>query len=165
VAAAVRRVTVAEPEQMQVQITQLVAQGFTVANQTSRSVTLIKHKQFSIPLLLIGLLLCVLPLFIYLIVYALQNDQIIEIQLVEKAAVQPYRASEHLPAAADGRPTGAGAPVLQLSPDRQSWWDGAVWRSTSTSYPPNAVRTPDGNGWWDGESWRPMPNPEPGFGG
>jgi hypothetical protein len=157
-AAAVRRVTVTEPEQMQAQIMQLVAEGYTVANQSNRSVTLVKRKQFSIPLMLLGLLLCVLPLLIYLVVYALQRDQIIEIHLVEDAAPQPYRASEHL--AAQGRPSASVEPVLQLSPDRQSWWDGTAWRSTANSYPPNAAVAPDGNWWWDGLQWRPMPSPE-----
>jgi hypothetical protein len=167
VAAAVRRITVSQPEQMQLQITQLVSQGFTVANQTNRSVTLVKRKQFSIPLSLIGLLLCVLPLFIYLIVYAMQSDQIIEIHLVESAAPQPYRASEHLPMEDDGRPAVGAAPLLQLSPDRQSWWDGVSWRPTATSYPPNAALHPDGSSWWDGESWRPLParGTQPDFGG
>lgn len=159
---AIQRITVHEPEQMQMRITQFVAQGFVVANQSNRSVTLIKRKQFSIPLLVIGLLLCVIPLFIYLIVYSLQKDQIIEIVLIEAPKVEAYRASEHLPAGPNAAP--AAAAVIQMSPDNQSWWDGSQWQQTATSYPPNAARKPDGSAWWDGQSWRPMPETGPGLG-
>src|SRR6266704_87865 len=97
----VRYIDVTEPEQMQLEITRLVAAGFTVANQSDRSVTLVKRKQFSIPMLIIGLLLCVVPLLIYLIVYASQSDQIVEIRLIDKPKMTPYRASDHIAADSD----------------------------------------------------------------
>ena len=75
----------------------LVSAGFTVANQSNRSVTLVKRKQFSIPILIIGFLLCVIPLLVYLVVYAFQSDQIVEIRLIDKPEATPYRASDHVP--------------------------------------------------------------------
>src|SRR5712691_451182 len=96
----VRYIDVTEPEQMQMEITRLVSAGFTVANQNNRSVTLVKRKQFNIPILIIGFLLCVIPLLVYLVIYAFQSDQIVEIRLIEKPETKPYRASDHI--AVDG---------------------------------------------------------------
>ena len=92
----VRYIDVTEPEQMQMEITRLVSAGFTVANQSNRSVTLVKRKQFSIPILIIGFLLCVIPLLVYLVVYAFQSDQIVEIRLIDKPEATAYRASDHV---------------------------------------------------------------------
>ena len=50
------------------------------------------------------------------------------------------------------------APVIQLTPDGQRWWDGAHWQPVATSYPPNALRKPDGSEWWDGQNWRRVPS-------
>jgi hypothetical protein len=147
--AQVRRITVNGPDQMQVQITHLMAQGFLIANQSNHSVTMIKRKEFSILWLVIGLLLCVIPLFIYLIIYALESDQIVEIAMVGSSG-QPYPTAD-----SSALPTAAGA--VQLSPDGQAWWDGTQWQSTATSCPPHATRSPDGAAWWDGRMWRPMP--------
>jgi hypothetical protein len=153
----VRYIDVTEPEQMQMEITRLVSAGFTVANQNERSVTLVKRKQFNIPILIIGFLLCVIPLLVYLVVYAFQSDQIVEIRMVDKPAAQPYRASDYIAVDGDGSPAPENAPVIQLTPDGQQWWDGSQWHSTATSYPPHAVRKPDGSQWWDGQNWRPVP--------
>jgi hypothetical protein len=59
-------------------------------------------------------------------------------------------------------PTGAaaGGPVshsaLQMSEDRNSWWDGTTWRDAMREVPPTARRSDDGNFWWDGQAWRPI---------
>jgi hypothetical protein len=45
-----------------------------------------------------------------------------------------------------------------LSPDKQYWWDGALWRSVADAPPPASQRSPDGNYWWDGSVWRTMPS-------
>ena len=156
--AQVRRITVNGPDQMQMQITQLMAQGFLVANQSNHSVTMIKRNEFSILWLVIGLLLCVIPLFIYLIIYALETDQIVEIVMIGVPG-QPYPAVGSFPGGPGALPMAAGA--VHLSPDGQAWWDGMQWQSTATSYPPHAPRTPDGAAWWDGQMWRPMPDPGP----
>jgi len=54
--------------------------GFVIANRSPTSATLQKKKQFSVLWAIVGLILCILPLLIYLIVYAMQADvQIVEI--------------------------------------------------------------------------------------
>jgi hypothetical protein len=159
--AAVRYIDVAEPEQMQLHISQLISQGFVVANQNNRSITLVKRKRFSIAWLIIGFFLFMFPLFIYLIVYALQKDQIVEIRLIDRQVAQPFRASEHLqPAGADAPPPQPW-PVLQLSPDGSQWLDGSAWQHASQSVPSQAVRHQDGRRWWDGARWRQLPGAVP----
>jgi len=60
-----------------------LAKGFVVANKTSKSATLQKKKEFSILWAVIGLILCVIPLLIYLVIYAMQPDvEIVEITVV-----------------------------------------------------------------------------------
>ena len=154
----VRYVDVNEPEQMQMEITRLVSSGFTVANQNNRSVTLVKRKQFSIPILIVGFLLCVVPLLVYLVVYAVQSDQIVEIRLIDKPEATPYRASDHIAVDGESPVSVEGAPVIQLTPDGQQWWDGAQWQAVAVSAPPNALRKPDGSEWWDGQTWRQVPS-------
>jgi hypothetical protein len=149
---AVRYVDVTEPEQMQLEVTRLVSVGFVVANQTNRSVMLVKRKQFSMAMLIIGLFLCFIPLFIYLLVYAFQSDQVVEIRLVERPRQVGYRPSEHM--GLEGPPP--GAPQIQMSPDGQAWWDGTAWVSLQTAIPHHAARHPDGTRWWDGQAWRPI---------
>jgi hypothetical protein len=150
-------IDVNEPEQMQLEITRLVSAGYVVANQNDRSVTLVKRKQFSIPMLIIGFFLCLLPLIIYLIVYAVQKDQIVEIRLIERAKAEPYRASDHIALEGEATRVPADAPIIQVSPDGQQWWDGTDWRDTTSSYPQHAFHNPNGSEWWDGQSWHPVP--------
>ena len=78
-AASVSRMTVDSVNAMEQAITSYITQGFTVVNKTSTSVTLIKRKQFSALWAVIGFIVCVVPLLIYLIVYAAQSDQVVEI--------------------------------------------------------------------------------------
>jgi hypothetical protein len=156
-ASSVSYINVTEPEQMQLEITRLVSAGYTVANQSDRSVTLVKRKQFSIPILIIGFFLCLLPLIIYLIVYAMQKDQIVEIRLVDKPESKPYRASDHIALEGEATRVPIDAPVIQVSPDGQQWWDGTDWRDTASSYPQHAFHNPNGSEWWDGQSWHPVP--------
>jgi hypothetical protein len=153
----VRRIEVTEPEQMQLEITRLVSEGFTVANQNDRSVTLVKRKQFSIPILIIGFFLCIIPLVIYLIMYAMQKDQIVEIKLMDKPESRAYRASDHIAVDGEVARVPEDAPIIQVSPDGQQWWDGSQWQDTASSYPQHAYRNPDGSEWWDGQSWHPVP--------
>lgn len=156
----VRRIEVNEPEQMQLEITRLVSDGYTVANQSDRSVTLVKRKQFSIPILIIGFFLCLIPLVVYLIMYAFQKDHIVEIKLIDRPKSQPYRASDHIAVAGEAARVPDDAPMIQVSPDGQQWWDGAQWHDTATSYPQHAFRNPGGSEWWDGQGWRPVPRSE-----
>lgn len=43
---------------------------------------------------------------------------------------------------------------LQMSQDREYWWDGGSWVLVSHSTPPMAQKSADGSLWWDGEEWR-----------
>lgn len=73
------RITVDSVSAMEQAITSYITQGFAVANKTSASATLIKRKQFNVLWAVLGFIVCVLPLLIYLIVYASQSDQVVEI--------------------------------------------------------------------------------------
>lgn len=67
-----------------------IAQGFSLANRTPTTVTLIKRKHFSVFWGVIGFLFCVLPLLIYLIVYSFENDQMVIITLAGAPAAGMY---------------------------------------------------------------------------
>jgi hypothetical protein len=76
----VQRVTVDSVQGMESAISSWLAQGFVIANKTDKLVTMQKKKEFSILWAVVGLLLCILPLLIYLIVYVCQVDvEIVEI--------------------------------------------------------------------------------------
>lgn len=154
-------------------ITGYIAQGYNVANRTPTSVTLIKRKQFSILWAVIGFVLCLLPLLIYLIVYAAESDQMVVITLMGAQPAHPAIAA-------------AGTIPLNAprSPDGQYWWDGQQWRpvgqgtgpmgqitgpmnqagvsmplqsrAATPADPATAPRSPDGRYWWDGQAWRPV---------
>ena len=111
-----------------------IAQGFNVANKSPMQVTLIKRKQFSVFWAVIGFIVCVLPLLIYLIIYALEDDQMVTITVT-------------------GASTGqlAGTPPLTYS--------GALSAPQPPNYP-DAPRSPDGNYWWDGQAWQLIPQSE-----
>lgn len=112
-------------------IDRFVVQGFSVATRDATSVTLVKRKSFSIVWALVGFFLCLLPLLIYLVVYVMQQDEVVFVRL-------------------------AAAPAPQMSPDRRFWWDGHAWQDANALAPPAAQRTPDGTMWWDGVEWRPV---------
>lgn len=79
----ISKVTVASVAEMDQTITGYLAQGFVVANKTSTSATLQKKKEFSVLWAVVGFLLCLLPLLIYLIVYATKPDiEIVEITVL-----------------------------------------------------------------------------------
>jgi len=83
-AAQIERVVVDSVASMEQAITSYITQGFSVVNKTPTSVTLLKRKQFSIMWAVIGFIICVLPLLIYLLVYASQSDQVVEIVVTSK---------------------------------------------------------------------------------
>ncbi len=151
-----------------------IAQGFHIANRTAAAITLMKRKEFSYFWAVIGFIFCLLPLVIYLIVYALENDQMVIINL---AGAQP------------GSAYGAAVMTSQLSaprsPDGNYWWDGQQWQpltggmsgSQYQALPAAAPsrplinpsvplgnaeppRSPDGNYWWDGQQWQPVNMPQ-----
>lgn len=125
-------------QEMESAIQGYIAQGFSIANRTPTSVTLVKRKEFSILWAVIGFLICLLPLLIYLIVYASQSDQMVTIMLAGAQPAAGYGAPAIAsPAAAIGNPGyGASQPLAssagyQLSPDGQYFWDGQQWRPIS----------------------------------
>ena len=74
-------------------MTSYFAQGYVVVNKTATSVTLQKRKEFKVVWAIIGFLLCLIPLLVYLIVYATQPDtEIVEIIV----SFPPYLAPPRL---------------------------------------------------------------------
>lgn len=134
--ATVQNMTVTS-EQVESTIQSFVAQGYAISNRTHDSVTMYKKKEFSVLWAVVGLIVCVLPLLVYLIIYATQNDQMVVIHI---ASTDP------------ARPGGE----LIWSDDRSWWWDGRSWRDAEKDIPPMAIRSEDGQRWWDGQTWRPL---------
>jgi hypothetical protein len=119
-------------------INMYVMGGFAVASREPDCVTLVKRKEFKIVWAVVGFFLCLLPLLIYLVVYALESDQVVMIRVANPGSM----------------PAVPAAPALRLSPDRRYWWDGTTWRDATLAIPPGAQRSPDGTMWWDGVEWR-----------
>jgi hypothetical protein len=106
--AQVRAVDVYDQAQLTQTINLYVMQGFAVANREAHGVTMVKPKQFSVVWAVVGFFLCLLPLLVYLIVYATQQDQVVMIRLLSPGAQQSGHAA--------------------LSPDGNYWWDGTAWQ-------------------------------------
>lgn len=84
---AISKVHVRSTQDMETTILSYLAKGFVVANKTSTSTTLQKKKEFSVLWAVVGFVLCLLPLLIYLIIYAMQPDvEIVEITVVNLPA-------------------------------------------------------------------------------
>jgi hypothetical protein len=128
-----RSLVVADQRGLEQAITNHTMQGFLVVNRTAEMAVLRKPKQFNVLLALLGLLFCGVGLLVYLIVYSVQSDQMVEIRV---------------------RSTGQAG--LRLSEDRRWWWNGEQWQDTTLSVPPTARRSDDGSRWWDGVDWRPV---------
>jgi hypothetical protein len=129
--------TVSSSRELEMAIANYSAQGYLLANKTDTSALMRKPKEFNILIAILGFLFCVVGLIVYAIVYTMQSDQVIEIQVVEPQT-----------------------PKYMLSDDRRWWWDGAQWQDTQQSVPPGAERSEDGTRWWDGTTWRPVPASE-----
>lgn len=85
----IRRYSVTNAQELEASMTNFFAQGFVVVNKTPVSVTLQKKKEFKIVWAVIGFLLCVIPLIIYLIVFATQPEvEVVEIS-ISGQAIQP----------------------------------------------------------------------------
>src|SRR3984893_8946200 len=122
--AAVSNVPVYSEAQLEQTIMSYIARGFVVANRAPTSATMFKKKEFSILWAVVGRILCVLPLLIYLIVYAAQTDQMVQIYLADTASIPPS----------------AAASTGQLSADGRWRWAGASWQPVQTASLP-APRT------------------------
>jgi hypothetical protein len=106
--------------QMAQAITSYIAQGYVLSNRTPTGATLFKKKEFSILWLVIGLILCLIPLIIYLIIYASESDKMVQIYLADAATA----------------PRLAPPPSGQLSPDGRWRWDGLQWVLVPPPPPP-----------------------------
>lgn len=154
-------VAAATPQDLETMTMSYIAQGYSIANKTPTQVTLIKRKEFSVLWAVIGFLVCVLPLLIYLIIYATESDQMVVITVV---GTQPTGNTVPLlsgPETASGNLTLAGqagtSPLnAPRSPDGNYWWDGRAWQPVPQP-PADARRSPDGLYWWDGQTWQPVP--------
>jgi hypothetical protein len=135
---AVKTVAVGDPREFEMTVANYSAAGFLLVTKSDSSALLRKPKQFNVLLALLGALLCLVGLIVYVIVYAMQEDEVVEVRLVDRQA------------ALEGAP-------FTLSPDGRWWWDGQQWQDTRRSLPPGIQRSPDGTQWWDGVAWRPVP--------
>lgn len=73
-ASSIQRVSVPDTPALESAVLAYMARGYVVVERGAERAVLQKRKQFSLPWLVIGLLLCVVPLLVYLIVYATQPD-------------------------------------------------------------------------------------------
>lgn len=87
---------------LRVAMDQYLAQGYVVAAQDHQSSTMVRRKEFSVPIAIVGFLFCVIGLLVYLIVYSSQSDSMVRLIV-------------------NGTPQGA------LSADGQWRWSGSVW--------------------------------------
>ena len=95
-AAQVQVVEVDTPEEMETAISSYVVQGYVLANKTAASATMIKKKEFSALWAVIGFLICLIPLLVYLIIYAAENDKVVEIRVRADAAAEDLAELERL---------------------------------------------------------------------
>jgi hypothetical protein len=137
----VQQVQVPDAASMEHTITSYIAQGFTVQSRTETSATLFKKNEFSVLWAVVGLLLCLLPLLVYLVVYATENDQMV--QIVIAAPV--------------------GAPRVHWTEDSSQWYDAArgQWRTTSGGLPEGTPVSEDGAQFYNGSTWVPHPARQP----
>jgi|GEM_PF-2335301 len=94
-------VSVSSEQALEQTITGYIAEGYVIQNRTPDAVVLFKKKEFSILWAVIGLVICFIPLLVYLIVYAADSDKLVEIRV--------------------------DIPVTQWSDDGRYWWDGTQW--------------------------------------
>jgi len=127
-----------QPMHLTQTIDNMVMQGFVIASREPTSVTMVKRKAFNIVWAVVGFFLCVLPLLVYLVVYAMQKDEVVFIRVGEVFSAPPPGAAP-------------------MSPDGRHWWDGSAWVDADVAAPPGAQISPDGTMWWDGVKWRPRP--------
>ena len=86
----VQRFTVSTGQALEEAMVAYLAKGFVVANKTAVSLTMQKKKEFKVVWAIVGFLLCLLPLLVYLIIYATQPDvEIVEIVVAPTGLVPP----------------------------------------------------------------------------
>jgi hypothetical protein len=77
----VQIVEVDSPAGMETTISSYVIQGYSLANKTPSTATMIKRKEFNVVWAVIGFALCIIPLLIYCITYANESDKVVEIRM------------------------------------------------------------------------------------
>jgi hypothetical protein len=87
-AATVQVVEVATVPELDTAITSWVVQGYILGNKTANSATMIKKKEFNWIWAVIGFFVCLIPLIIYLMVYAGESDKVVEIRVRNVPEVQ-----------------------------------------------------------------------------
>ena len=80
-AAQVQVVEVDSAAELDGAITSWVVHGYTMANRTPVSATMVKRKEFSVLWAVIGFLICIIPLLVYIIIYAAESDKVVEIRV------------------------------------------------------------------------------------
>jgi hypothetical protein len=81
---------------METAISSYVVQGYVLANKTQTSATMMKRKEFSVLWAVIGFLICIIPLLVYLIIYAGETDKVVEIRIVGGAGDDELAELERL---------------------------------------------------------------------
>jgi hypothetical protein len=77
---------VANVNELECKIPEYNSKGYIVANRSTDSVILLKKKEFSILMAIIGLILAVFPLIIYIIIYMYQSNKMVEIRVSQASA-------------------------------------------------------------------------------
>jgi hypothetical protein len=116
------QVPVATKDELESTMTSYVAQGFTVQLQTDTSITMIKKKELNMVWLIVGILLCFIPLIIELIRYSRAEDQVVVIKLQASPEVKL-----EAPGGEARIPSQTNAPPV-VSEDGKSYWDGQKWQ-------------------------------------
>jgi hypothetical protein len=65
------------PKDLDAQISYMIQYGYVVQHKTDTTVTLVRKKQFSFILAILGLFLFLVGLFIYLLFYLAKSDDVI----------------------------------------------------------------------------------------
>ncbi|MEV4422368.1 hypothetical protein AB0L40_20690 [Patulibacter sp. NPDC049589] len=78
---ATHHIDVAFHEDLELAITSYVLQGYVVQQRTEHGAVLHKPKGLNVPVVVASAVLCVIPLVVYLIVYALQSDAVVVISV------------------------------------------------------------------------------------
>jgi hypothetical protein len=140
VSVATQQVYVPDRAALDQTITGYIAQGFTVENRGDDFAVLFKKKEFSVLWAVVGFLVCIIPLLIYLIVYATQKDRLIEIRIGEAAQLS------------------AASNAPNWSEDGRYWFDGKLWVDSHERLPESVQVSADRRHFWDGAAWRPIPD-------
>ncbi|MBI3877021.1 MAG: hypothetical protein HY300_13880 [Verrucomicrobia bacterium] len=76
-----QKVKVASKQELDASIYDAVSNGFTVMHQTETSAIVVRKKEFSITIAIVGFFLCVVGLIAYAIYYSFQEDEVVEIEI------------------------------------------------------------------------------------